>query len=426
MLVLDLSNCGPPDILRVIYFLKILLNFVLFIVPIGLVVFLSLDFGKAMISGDDSTQKKSVQLAIKRILYTVVLFCVPTIVSFVNDILGDLGVNYSVCYENLTMDEIDYLSSIEFSCEEADKYVAIAEKELTSSAIETAQNYIDNVLDEEKKIQLQNRLEIAKENAKNKPKEDEQNSQNNPKEEGQNSNYNGISSSGTCVIRKVTVLKVEPDPSCALNYWKKYIDVDNFFYPAIDGKKLGAWPKNYANIPAKLSSTKKYQNNNLIWPTTPTNGKYTFVYQHNGIDIMAPLGTPIYAPASGKLRYSEWGHTANKGTDETAYSVTIILDTPIMYKNEKYNTIFLTHMSGIINRCPNGSCNLRVEQGELIGFVGNAAGDAVTVGYAPHLHMTIYPTANGYSGGLKTTSIQELYNLNCGTSCKNVEIKAGG
>ena len=62
---LDLSNCGPSPLLKILYFIKVLIDIVLFIVPIGLILFLSIDFGKAMISGDESTQKKIVQLATK-------------------------------------------------------------------------------------------------------------------------------------------------------------------------------------------------------------------------------------------------------------------------------------------------------------------------------------------------------------------------
>ena len=63
--------------------------------------------------------------------------------------------------------------------------------------------------------------------------------------------------------------------------------------------------------------------------------------------------------------------------------------------------------------------------GELLGFVGNAAGTASSSGVAPHLHMSIYP-ASSYSSGLKTLIIQDFYDIKCGSSCKNISIKAGG
>ena len=416
---LDLSNCGPSAILKVLYFIKTLIDIVLFFVPIGLIIFLSIDFGKAMISGDESTQKKVVQLAIKRILYTIVLFLVPVFVSFTNSMLGNAGVNYSVCWENLNLEEIKYLSTVEYSCEIAERYVAIAEYKLTDSAIEKASEYVDEAMDEEIKIKLQKRLEIAKEEAKNKA--NKENSSNFKELTFQNLSTGGES----CVVSGIKVLTSEPNPSCAINYWHNYIDKNNFIYPEKNGKKLGAWPKNYNTIPTKLSSPKTYQNGKLIWPVTPNGNKYKFGYEHNGIDISARMGEPIYSPVSGKISYSEWGHTCNKGSDETAYTISIIMDEPLIVSGVSYNTIFLTHLSGIVERCGAGSCNVKVEKGELIGFVGTAAGEADTGGYAPHLHMTIHP-ATSYSDGLMTSDIQKLYNMTCGSGCKNLDMKAGG
>lgn len=418
---LDLSNCGPSPLLKILYFIKILLDIVLFLIPIGLIVFLSVDLGKAMISGDESTQKKVVQLAAKRILYAIVIFLVPVIVSFSNSMLGDLGVNYSVCWDNLNLEEIKHLSTIEYSCEIAEKYVSIAEYKLTDSAIIEAEQYVSEVMDEGIKTNLKNRLELAKKEAKNKPNKDKSSN-------STFTNVNNYSTSGGCILGStISVFTTEPDPSCAINYWdrRNHIDKNDFIYPTKNGKKLGAWPKNYNTIPTKLNSPKTYQSGRLIWPVTPNGNKYNFVYEHNGIDIMAPVGQPIYSPVSGNLRYSEWGHTTNKGSDETAYSVSIIMDDPLFVSNKKYNVVFLTHMSGIIERCDERTCNSRVEKGDLIGFVGNAAGTAESSGYAPHLHMTIYPSPY-YADGLRTSNIQKLYNITCGSGCKNLDIRAGG
>ena len=421
---LDLISCGSTKFLRLIYLVKRIMNVSLNIIPIVLVVMLSIDFGKAMMSGEDGEQKKIMKLVVKRVIFFAAIFCIPSIVSLANMLLGDLGVDFASCYNEVTYDKIQYLEGEEFLVNQAEKLVAKAEKELTMEAVENAQIYVNQIKDETLKTYLKNRLgvvivniEVYGEGAFSEG--DKEETGDSDKE------YDKISSSGSCKPGSmISVLSSEPDPSCAVNYWKNRLDVKSFIYPEKDGFKLGAWPKNHDSIPQKVSISKTYQNGALIWPVTPENGKYYFVYQHNGIDIMADFGAPIYAPASGTLRYSEWGHTKNTGVDETAYTVTIILDNPITYSGVKYDKIFLTHMSGIIERCPDGKCNKRVEQGQLIGFIGNASGDATTVGWAPHLHMTIY--SDSYSNGLQTTKIQTLYGLNCGTSCKNISMKAGG
>ena len=83
--------------------------------------------------------------------------------------------------------------------------------------------------------------------------------------------------------------------------------------------------------------------------------------------------------------------------------------------------IFMTHLSGIVYRCAQGSCNQSVKKGQLIGFSGNAAGSTCgNAGWAPHLHMTMHPVGN-YSGGIGTSKIQKLYNLTSG-----MKLQAGG
>ena len=228
--------------------------------------------------------------------------------------------------------------------------------------------------------------------------------------------YGDNYSDGNGSIVPGAVLSSEPDPSAAINYWKNYVDPNNFVYPkdTLTGLSLGAWPKDYASIPTQLENMVQYQNA-YIWPTSPTGGTYTYVYEHNGMDIMAKFGTPIYSPVDGTLEYSTWGHTTNKGSDETAYSVSIEPDIKVTYGGTTINCIFFTHMSGIRYRCDNTSqCNRKVKQGELLGFVGNAAGSASSVGWAPHLHLTFY-NSSSYSTGLRTSTLEKFYNITSNT-----------
>jgi len=87
---------------------------------------------------------------------------------------------------------------------------------------------------------------------------------------------------------------------------------------------------------------------------------------HNGIDIVAPEGTPIVAAGDGTIIYSGW--SMNEG-----YTIIIAHDQGYMtfYKHNLRNLVFTSQ---------------RVKQGETIAFLGNSGGKTS----GPHLHFEIW------------------------------------
>ena len=85
-----MDACTNVGILKVIYFIKLLLNIAFIAVPIGLIVFGLIDFSKSVASGDEKDGKKNLNLFIKRLIYGALVFCVPWIVNVVMHLLGDL------------------------------------------------------------------------------------------------------------------------------------------------------------------------------------------------------------------------------------------------------------------------------------------------------------------------------------------------
>lgn len=103
-----MDACTNVGVLKVIYFIKLLLNIAFIAVPIGLIVFGLIDFSKSVASGDEKDSKKNLNLFIKRLVYGALVFCVPWIVSMVMHLLGGLteDVNWTDCYNNANKDYI--------------------------------------------------------------------------------------------------------------------------------------------------------------------------------------------------------------------------------------------------------------------------------------------------------------------------------
>lgn len=108
---------------------------------------------------------------------------------------------------------------------------------------------------------------------------------------------------------------------------------------------------------------------------------------HNGIDIAAPAGKPIYAAADGTV--------ANCDTGEAAYGNWCTIRHTITTKSGPRNIVTLYgHM-----RSYKVHPGQKVSQGDLIGYEGNT-GNTTRLIYGPergyHLHFTVFD-ADGYT-----------------------------
>lgn len=108
---------------------------------------------------------------------------------------------------------------------------------------------------------------------------------------------------------------------------------------------------------------------------------------HNGLDIGAPAGTPIYAAADGVVRFEGWGKSGSgyAGWAGNPSGVWTLIDHGDIY------TGYAHQMDTVV------SAGQAVKQGQMIGRVG-ATGDAS----GPHTHWEFIGKApnfgNGYAG----------------------------
>lgn len=98
------------------------------------------------------------------------------------------------------------------------------------------------------------------------------------------------------------------------------------------------------------------------WRTHPITGKQSF---HNGVDLAAAKGTPIYASRSG---------TVTTATYSSVYGYYVTIN-----HGDGYSTLY-GHMTHYIV-----SAGQTVSKGEVIGYVGSTGWST-----GPHLHFTIY------------------------------------
>lgn len=154
------------------------------------------------------------------------------------------------------------------------------------------------------------------------------------------------------------------------------------YFPIFGSGKIenGVYQSGATNITVDGNTT---YYNGLIRCITGTDAGYS---ADEGLDISAPIGTPVYAPCNGIIRYSEYGHTPwgvskwGSRHDDTPYSIGINMDTSVSYAGKNINYIFLTHLSKLVYNIPDGSGGRPVSTGELIAYSG-------TANNSPHLHI---------------------------------------
>jgi murein DD-endopeptidase MepM/ murein hydrolase activator NlpD len=156
-----MEACTNPDVLKVIFFAKELLDIVFLIVPMGLLLMLGIDFFKNVSAGKEEDMKKNLNIAIKRIIFCVCIFFVPTIVSLltkiVSDALEDTSINYALCLTNANSDKINELID-----EQAQEALAKAKTDKTMANVLEAEDAINKKSDEDEKEEMLEELETIK------------------------------------------------------------------------------------------------------------------------------------------------------------------------------------------------------------------------------------------------------------------------
>lgn len=90
-------DCGGTEILKLIKFIYQLKDVVLYMVPIGLIVMLTIDFFKNVAAGKEEDMKKNLNIAIKRLIFCLGLFLVPSFVNTALMLLDKQGLEFAQC-----------------------------------------------------------------------------------------------------------------------------------------------------------------------------------------------------------------------------------------------------------------------------------------------------------------------------------------
>ena len=116
----EFGVCETPDILRVIYFIKILINIIKNIVPICLILMVMFDCAKGVVNAD----KKVGDILGKnknRLVSAALIFAIPTVINITLEII-DENTGYVDCWKNAESDKIEELQVKWDAMEKEDDY----------------------------------------------------------------------------------------------------------------------------------------------------------------------------------------------------------------------------------------------------------------------------------------------------------------
>ena len=151
-----LDICKEPGIIKVLLYIKRFINFVLVVIHIGLILIITIDLFKNIMSPKDDNDKKNTSKAIKRIIYCIILFLVPNIINLTIDLTETIGINipYTACWSNASPSKLKKLE-----IEQAKKLVNKAETSLNDDNLLKAQNAVKQITDDEQRKMYEKRLE---------------------------------------------------------------------------------------------------------------------------------------------------------------------------------------------------------------------------------------------------------------------------
>lgn len=330
-----MEACTNPDVLKVIFFAKELLDIVFLIVPMGLLLMLGIDFFKNVSAGKEEDMKKNLNIAIKRIIFCVCIFFVPTTVSLltkiVSDALEDTSINYALCLTNANSDKINELID-----EQAQEALAKAKTDKTMANVLEAEDAINKKSDEDEKEEMLEELETIKDEILDESKKTQaEDEEARPSVDGSSDNSSGSTSGNSSQG---------------------------------DGKTTGTLtsPINSKDTNKEMKQRMQMNSKTLY---------YNSGYYHGGSDVPVETGTKVYAMDGGTVQTAAYKLGVG-GANPTGYGNYVIIKHVIDGKT--FYTIY-AHLSKV-----NVKANDTVSQGQLIGESGNTGNST-----GPHLHIEL-------------------------------------
>ncbi len=153
-----LSLCTDGNILRIIRYIKIIINIIFIIVPIIFLVTASISYLKAITESDKEALAKANKAMVSKVIAAIIIFFIPTITKIIVTLASTDENDYISCIENATPDGINdaYISNASDAVKEVKTSYDVSDYNKAKEAIK-------NVEDEAEKNVLTEELEKTKE-----------------------------------------------------------------------------------------------------------------------------------------------------------------------------------------------------------------------------------------------------------------------
>ena len=137
--------CETSNVLQIFYFINMLVKILCYVVPAILILMLTIDIFKNVMSGEDNVIKNNMKMIVKRTIFAVAIFFVPMIVNISFGLLGNMNVSAAKCYNNANLSTIQSLKEKE--AKEYEEYKA-KKKEETKEKIKQEQQEQQDMIEE--------------------------------------------------------------------------------------------------------------------------------------------------------------------------------------------------------------------------------------------------------------------------------------
>ena len=89
LFLVEAATCTPAELGTLVAVLKSVLVIIQIAIPIGLIIFGTIDLGKAVIASDEKKIAENQKVLLKRVIAAILVFLVATIVSFAMGFVGN-------------------------------------------------------------------------------------------------------------------------------------------------------------------------------------------------------------------------------------------------------------------------------------------------------------------------------------------------